>query len=82
MRPQTTYPERLLGCTTRARTRRALARQRDAAPRQLSTARHPGDIADHVGDSLALSRIADAGSQRADHRVLRCALHGRNRQDP
>ena len=39
------------------------------------------DVADHVGDSLALSRIAADGA-RGHHRVLRCALHGRDRQDP
>ncbi len=39
------------------------------------------DVADHVGDSLALSRIA-ADARRGHHRVLRRALHGRDRQDP
>ena len=39
------------------------------------------DVADHVGDSLALSRIA-ADAPEDDHRVLRRALHGRDREDP
>ncbi len=39
------------------------------------------DVADHVGDSLALSRIA-AEAPRGHHRVLRRALHGRDREDP
>ena len=39
------------------------------------------DVADHVGDSLALSRIA-AASRRVDDRLLRRALHGRDREDP
>ena len=39
------------------------------------------DIADHVGDSLGLSRVAAAG-RGVDDRVLRRPLHGRDGQDP
>ena len=39
------------------------------------------DIADFVGDSLELSRKA-AALGRADHRLLRRPLHGRDRRDP
>ena len=39
------------------------------------------DVADHVGDSLALSRIA-AASDASHDRVRGRALHGRDREDP
>ena len=39
------------------------------------------DVADHVGDSLALSRLA-ADSPARDDRVRRRVLHGRDGEDP
>ena len=55
---------------------RALAQQRDAVilahNYQLPEIQ---DIADHVGDSLQLSRDVRHG-RGVDHRLLRCPLHG------
>ena len=61
---------------------RELARQRDAVLLAHNyQVPEIQDVADHVGDSLALSRIA-ADCAASDHRLLRCALHGRDREDP
>ena len=48
-----------------------------------TTTRRPQiqDVADHVGDSLALSRLA-AASDASDDRLRRGLLHGRDGQDP
>jgi quinolinate synthase len=74
MRPQTTYPETLLGPhPTWADEVRALARQKDAVllahNYQLPAIQ---DVADHTGDSLALSRIAARSSAST---IVFCGVH-------